>query len=297
IRPVNVGKKPAYIMGRKINSKHTRYDLVIKGAKSVQSFAENIGFTLSRKISLLKKSFPGKQNKFVVPNQRNRVIRLFRKLPASEQKMDRCNIGRFTRCNTGKATKELTYEKLKEFVGAYEEFLVKEPDFICLQKLYFMGHYYSPVKNKLPSFAHTYDLNIPFSHTFTANGFVCHNSGKDPSKVDRSATYMARYIAKNIVAAGLADKCELQLAYAIGYPEPISVNVDCFGTGKVSNARISELIRKHFPLKPAGIIEYLKLKRPIYGKTAAYGHFGRNDPDFTWEKTDKAVALKKDAGI
>jgi len=122
-------------------------------------------------------------------------------------------------------------------------------------------------------------------------------SGKDPSKVDRSAAYMARYIAKNIVAAGLADKCELQLAYAIGYPEPVSVNVDCFGTEKIPKDKISELVRKHFPLKPAEIIKHLDLKKPIYCKTAAYGHFGRDDPDFTWEKTDKAEVLKKDAGI
>ncbi len=122
-------------------------------------------------------------------------------------------------------------------------------------------------------------------------------SGKDPSKVDRSATYMARYIAKNIVAAGLAEKCEVQLAYAIGYPDPVSVNVDCFGTEKISKEKISELVRKNFALKPAGILEHLKLKRPIYKKTAAYGHFGRDDPDFTWEKTDKADALKKEAGL
>ena len=122
-------------------------------------------------------------------------------------------------------------------------------------------------------------------------------SGKDPSKVDRSAAYMARYIAKNIVAAGIANRCEIQLAYAIGYPEPVSVHIDTFGTGKICDAEICALVRKHFHLKPAGIIEYLKLRRPIYRKTAAYGHFGRNDPDFTWEKTDKAAELKKDAGL
>ena len=122
-------------------------------------------------------------------------------------------------------------------------------------------------------------------------------SGKDPSKVDRSASYMARYIAKNIVAAGLADKCEIQLAYVIGYPNPVSIYVDTFGTGKVSHEKIEELIRKHFKLKPAEIIDYLKLRRPIYKKTAAYGHFGRNDPDFTWEVTDKAEILRKEAGL
>jgi S-adenosylmethionine synthetase len=120
-------------------------------------------------------------------------------------------------------------------------------------------------------------------------------SGKDPSKVDRSAAYACRYIAKNIVAAGLADRCEVQLSYAIGVADPMAVFVDTFGTGTVEDGEIAGLIRKHFPLRPSDIIEHLKLKRPIYKKTAAYGHFGRNDPDFTWEKTDKASVLKKDA--
>ena len=122
-------------------------------------------------------------------------------------------------------------------------------------------------------------------------------SGKDPSKVDRSAAYAMRYIAKNIVAAGLADKCEVQVSYAIGVAEPVSLYVDTFGTGKISEDRIAALVRKHFPLKPAAIIEHLNLKRPIYRKTARFGHFGRNDPDFTWEKTDKAEALRRDAGL
>jgi S-adenosylmethionine synthetase len=122
-------------------------------------------------------------------------------------------------------------------------------------------------------------------------------SGKDPTKVDRSAAYVARYIAKNIVAAGLADRCELQLAYAIGVAEPVSIHVDTFGTCKVDTAIIPDLVRAHFKLTPKGIIESLKLRRPIYCKTAAYGHFGRNDPDFTWEATDKAAALASDAGF
>jgi S-adenosylmethionine synthetase len=122
-------------------------------------------------------------------------------------------------------------------------------------------------------------------------------SGKDPTKVDRSAAYMARYIAKNIVAAGLADRCEVQLAYAIGVAEPVSVLIDTFGTGKVDSDKISDLVRKHFKLTPKGIIESLKLRRPIYCKTAAYGHFGRNDPDFTWEATDKAAVLASEAGL
>jgi S-adenosylmethionine synthetase len=122
-------------------------------------------------------------------------------------------------------------------------------------------------------------------------------SGKDPTKVDRSASYMARYIAKNIVAAGLAARCEVQLAYAIGIAEPISILIDTKGTGKVDEDKLSELVRSHFELTPRGIIESLDLLRPIYRKTAAYGHFGRNEPEFTWERTDKAEALRKDAGL
>jgi S-adenosylmethionine synthetase len=122
-------------------------------------------------------------------------------------------------------------------------------------------------------------------------------SGKDPTKVDRSAAYMARHIAKNVVAAHLADRCEVQLAYAIGVAEPVSVRVDTFGTEKVDPAIIPDLIRTHFKLTPRGIIESLDLRRPIYKKTAAYGHFGRSDPDFTWEATDKAAKLASDAGL
>jgi S-adenosylmethionine synthetase len=118
-------------------------------------------------------------------------------------------------------------------------------------------------------------------------------SGKDPTKVDRSACYMCRYIAKNIVAAGLADRCEVQLAYAIGVAEPVSVLVDTFGTGKASEDRLEELVRANFQLTPKGIMESLRLRRPIYKKTAAYGHFGRKDPDFTWEATDKAATLRE----
>jgi len=120
-------------------------------------------------------------------------------------------------------------------------------------------------------------------------------SGKDPSKVDRSACYMARYVAKNIVAAGLARKVEVQLAYAIGVAEPVSVMADTFGTGTIPNHQITELIRGFFKLTPKGIIETLDLRRPIYKPTAAYGHFGRTGPGFTWEKTDKADAIRKEA--
>jgi S-adenosylmethionine synthetase len=120
-------------------------------------------------------------------------------------------------------------------------------------------------------------------------------SGKDPTKVDRSAAYMARYVAKNIVAAGLAERCEVQLAYAIGVAEPVSVRIDTFGTGTVSEQRLIELVRENFKLTPKGIIESLNLRRPIFKKTAAYGHFGRSGESFTWEATDKAAALKSGA--
>lgn len=120
-------------------------------------------------------------------------------------------------------------------------------------------------------------------------------SGKDPSKVDRSAAYAGRYVAKNIVAAGLADRCEIQVSYAIGVAEPTSISVNTFGTAKVAEDRIVDLVREHFDLRPKGLIEMLDLKRPIYFKTAAYGHFGREEPEFTWEKTDKADALRASA--
>jgi S-adenosylmethionine synthetase len=122
-------------------------------------------------------------------------------------------------------------------------------------------------------------------------------SGKDPTKVDRSAAYMMRYIAKNIVAAGLAERCEIQVAYAIGEKEPLSILVNTFGTGKVSDEKITELISKQFDLTPAGIIRKLNLRRPIYRQTATYGHFGRDDLDVSWEKTDMAEDLRREAGL
>nr|WP_223275853.1 methionine adenosyltransferase [Paenibacillus elgii] len=133
----------------------------------------------------------------------------------------------------------------------------------------------------------------------TYGGYARHGggafSGKDPTKVDRSGAYAARYVAKNIVAAGLADKCEVQLAYAIGVAKPVSISVDTFGTGKVSEEKLVEIVRKNFDLRPAGIIKMLDLRRPIYKQTAAYGHFGRTDIDLPWERTDKAEQLKADA--
>jgi len=135
----------------------------------------------------------------------------------------------------------------------------------------------------------------------TYGGFSRHGggafSGKDPSKVDRSAAYMARYIAKNLVAAGTTDRCEVQLAYAIGVADPVSVFVETFGTHKINPDLFEDLIRGHFNLKPAGIIKTLDLLKPRYLSTATYGHFGRNEASFTWERTDKAKALKKDAGL
>ena len=135
----------------------------------------------------------------------------------------------------------------------------------------------------------------------TYGGYAPHGggafSGKDPTKVDRSACYMARYIAKNVVSAGLADKAMVQLAYAIGVADPVSVLVDTGGSGKVSDEKLVELVRAHFKLTPRGIMETLDLRRPIYRKTAAFGHFGRTEPEFTWERTDKAAALRADAGL
>jgi S-adenosylmethionine synthetase len=135
----------------------------------------------------------------------------------------------------------------------------------------------------------------------TYGGFARHGggafSGKDPSKVDRSAAYAARYVAKNVVAAGLADRCEVQVSYAIGVAEPTSIMVETFGTGKIPRDRLTALVRRHFDLTPYGLREMLDLVRPIYRKTAAYGHFGREDKEFTWERTDKAAALAADAGV
>jgi len=122
-------------------------------------------------------------------------------------------------------------------------------------------------------------------------------SGKDPSKVDRSAAYATRYVAKNIVAAGLADRCEIQVSYAIGVAEPTSISINTFGSNIIPETKIADLVRNHFDLRPQGIIDMLDLRRPIYRATAAYGHFGRTEPEFTWEKTDKAEALKADAGL
>jgi S-adenosylmethionine synthetase len=122
-------------------------------------------------------------------------------------------------------------------------------------------------------------------------------SGKDPTKVDRSACYMARHVAKNVVAAGLAERAQVQVAYAIGVADPVSIMVDTFGTGKAPDSRLEQMVRRHFDFTPAGIIKYLNLRRPLYRKTAAYGHFGRSEPEFAWERTDRVKDLRDDAGI
>jgi S-adenosylmethionine synthetase len=122
-------------------------------------------------------------------------------------------------------------------------------------------------------------------------------SGKDPTKVDRSGAYMARHVAKNIVAADLADRAQVQVAYAIGVPEPVSIFVDTYGTGKLPERKLEEVVRRQFDFRPRAIIEYLDLRRPIYRKTAAYGHFGRTEPEFTWEKTNRVKDLRSDAGV
>ncbi|MBI4015933.1 MAG: methionine adenosyltransferase [Candidatus Aenigmarchaeota archaeon] len=290
--------KVSEIRGRKITSQHALYNVIIKGTDSIRIFKNEVGFQLPRKQAILNRvSLENKTDRSVIPNQRQRIKRLFKKLPVLEQRSDIAQISRFTRKFEGKATKELTYEKLKDFLNAYESFLKSDPEFDYLKQLFFMKHYYTKASRKIPSFNRTYDLNIPVTHAFTANGFVVHNSGKDPTKVDRSAAYMARYVAKNVVAAGLADKCEIQVAYAIGVAHPVSITVNTFGTNKLPEEKIEELVKKQFDFRPASIISHLNLRRPIYKKTSAFGHFGRNDPDFTWERTDMAALLRKEAGL
>jgi len=238
-----------------------------------------------------------KTDKIIIPNQRERIRRLWNILPSRIKQQDLCKIGRFARSPRGKTTKELTYHKLKQFLDTYANYFEGNLDFEYLRTYFIMNHYYTKIKNTEKSIAEVFDLTVPGAHCFVANGFVCHNSGKDPSKVDRSGAYAARYVAKNIVAAGLADKCEVQLSYAIGVAKPTSINVDAFGTQKIPEDKIIELVKKHFKLTPRWIIEHLNLRRPIYKKTAAYGHFGRSDSDFTWERTDMAKVLREEAGL
>ena len=294
IQTVDTIDKISEIKGRKIISKRILYHVRVKGLESVKQFKEKIGFELSRKREILNSiNLDLKSDMLKIPNQRERVRRLWNKLSSDIKQRDEFKVGRITRSSEGKATKELTYSMLKKFLDGYSNYFEGDVDFEYLRSLYLMNHYYTKAESTENSMAQVFDITVPGAHTFTANGFVCHNSGKDPSKVDRSAAYMARYIAKNVVAAGLADKCELQLSYAIGVSKPTSVHVDCFGTNKISEEKISKLVYDNFDMTPKGIINHLNLKRPIYKKTASYGHFGRTDEDFTWEALDKVEILKK----
>lgn len=289
----NVGKKFVINHKEKITNR-IEYTLRLKGVESVRIFKQEIGFNLPRKQKILESCLLEKRDFLRIPNQQENVRKLWEKLKSSEHQNDICRIGRFTRLISGKATKNLTYEKLEEFIKLYKERLGKFKEFKTLEKFFSMGHYYTKVKKITSSFAHVYDLLVPKAHTFTANGFVCHNSGKDATKVDRTGAYMARYIAKNIVAAGLAEKCEVQLAYVIGCVEPLSVFIDTFGTEKIAPEKIKKAVLKIFDLTPSGMIETLNLRRPIFQKTAVYGHFGRNEAEFTWEKTDRIKQLLKE---
>ena len=285
--------KKFYIDGKERKSRYDIYYLHIKGQQGVKIFKENIGFNLERKREILNKiNLDSKRDCFIVPHQRERIKRLWNKLPSSERQKDIANIGRFTRKTSYKSTKELTYSKLKEFLETYHYRFKKDKDYLYLKKLFKMGHFYDRVKKIEKSKAHTFDLYVPQAHTFTANGFVCHNSGKDPTKVDRSATYMARYLAKNIVASGIAERCEVQLAYCIGVRQPVAIWVDTFGTSKVDEEKIIQAIKDNFDLSPQGIIKKLSLQRPIYRKTACYGHFGREDEGFMWEERDSVEIFK-----
>lgn len=288
--------KISFIRNRKVVSKRPIYYVRIKGTESIRIFQQEIGFGLPRKSKLLNSiSYEkNKRNLYILPHQRNRVKRLWDQLPPDEHQKDPARIGRWLRNPSTKGTKELTYEKLTEFLDMYDDIFSGDDDFETLRNYYVLNHYYSSLKKLTKNVNHVYDFVVPGVHTFVANGFVCHNSGKDPSKVDRSASYAARYIAKNIVAARLAKKCLVQLAYSIGIAEPVSISLNMYGTGKVDESRLVPFIRKFFPVKPADMIKDLKLLRPIYKKTAAYGHFGREEPEFTWEKTDKAAMLKSE---
>ena len=298
IQTVQTTGKKSEINGRIVTSKRVLYCVRIKGSISANRFKQEIGFKLSRKAKILDNiETVEKRNLLIIPNQRERVKRLWTKLSSNEHQKDIAKIGRWLRDPSTKGTKEFTYTKLVEFLDAYTQNFAGDLDYEYLKTYYVLDHYYTTIKSIKTGRNHVYDFTVPGVHAFTANGFVCHNSGKDPSKVDRSASYMARYIAKNIVAAGLADKCEFQIAYAIGVAQPVSILVRTFGTNKIPEEKIEDLVRRTFDLRPKAIIKYLNLLRPIYEKTASYGHFGRNDPDFTWEKTDKAKELKKAIGF
>ncbi|NQV91102.1 methionine adenosyltransferase, partial [Candidatus Woesearchaeota archaeon] len=192
---------------------------------------------------------------------------------------------------------DIDLEKLQEDLKELVIHKIIPPEFITSETEYFINHVGKFVLGGPQADAGLTGRKIIVD---TYGGVGSHGggcfSGKDPSKVDRSGAYYGRYVAKNIVAAGLAEKCEIQVAYAIGVADPVSVHIDTFGTGTISDSKIAGLVKKHFNFRPKAMIDQLNLKRPIYQKTAAYGHFGREDPDFTWEKTDKAEILKQEAG-
>lgn len=298
IQIIDKAGKVSEIQGRKLTTRRKIYHIRIRGFESIKIFKEKIGFRLSRKKKTLDSVNLGKKTDMLkIPNQYQRIRRLWNKLPSSIKQKDEFKIGRFARSHKGKATKELTYDKLKTFLDGYAKFFEGDYDFEYLRTIFVMNHYYAKISKIDGSNSHVFDITVPGAHTFTANGFVCHNSGKDPSKVDRSGAYAARYVAKNIVAAGLAERCEVQISYVIGVARPVSVNVECFGTNRIPEEKISEIVLRRFLLTPKWIISHLRLKKPIYKKTAAYGHFGRSDPDFTWERTDMADILREDAGL
>lgn len=287
-----------YIEEKERTTRRAGYSLRIKGGKSCEIFKKEIGFGLRRKQKILNSvNLEEKKNYFSIPYQKERIQKLWQKLFHYERYKDECKIRRFTNSSRGKATKELTYNKLEDFLNTYRDRLGNNKDFKYLENLNKLGHFYDRVKNIERSFTHVYDLFVPGRHTFIANGFVCHNSGKDPTKVDRSGAYMGRYIAKNIVAADLCERCEVQIAYVIGGTKPLSVNINCFGTlntkkyPKLTEEKLVKIIPKVFDLTPGMMINELNLLRPIYHKTACYGHFGRTEKEFTWEKTDRVKEL------
>jgi len=297
-RTNNVGKISLIEKTRIITSRRPLYNLRIKNVEGVKIFKSEIGFGLKRKQKIL--DFIDLENKkiyFIIPFQRERIKKLWQKLTPQQRYRDESKISRFTRKCQGKATKNLTYHKLADFLKTYKKQLKENKDYQHLQFLQTMGHFYDKVKSIKTSSTQTYDLLIPGCHTFTANGLVCHNSGKDPTKVDRSGSYAARWVAKNIIGAKLADKVEVQLAYVIGVAKPLSININTFNTGKIADEKIAKIVNKVFDLRPGMLIKNLKLRRPIYKQVAAYGHFGRNDLDLPWEKLNKVAELKKLAKI
>jgi len=239
IQKVNATGKVAKIRGRAVTSRRPLYHVQIKGSDSVRIFQNDIGFALPHKASILQSiDNASKRNVLIIPNQKERVRRLWNKLSSSEHQKDSSGIGRWLRDPSTKGTKQLTYAKLAEFLDVYENEFTGNMDYEYLKTFYILAHYYTKQKKTVKKQGHVYDFIVPGVHTFVANGFVCHNSGKDPSKVDRSASYMARYIAKNIVAADLADRCEIQIAYAIGVAQPVSLLVNTYGTNKIPEEKI-----------------------------------------------------------